>query len=159
MNCKDKLETYLRENQVPYEVQHHPRAFTAQQVAATEHIPGQTLAKVVMAVADGKPVMLVLPAPERVHVPHVSHVLGAREVHLAQESDFAGIFPDCELGAMPPFGNLYGVPVYVDSLLAAEDTIFVQAGNHTDTMSMKYADFARLVRPTIAAFSLEEAMY
>jgi Ala-tRNA(Pro) deacylase len=159
MDCKDKLEAYLRENQVPYEVQHHPMAFTAQRVAASEHISGQMVAKVVMVVADGKPVMLALPAAERVHVPHVAHVLEAKEVHLAQERDFAGIFPDCELGAMPPFGNLYGVPVYIDTLLAAEDTIFFQAGNHTDTISMKYADFARLVRPAVAAFSLEEAMY
>jgi Ala-tRNA(Pro) deacylase len=158
MNCKDKLEAYLRENQVPYQVQHHPRAFTAQQVATTEHIPGQMVAKVVMVIADGKPVMLVLPAPERVHLQRVADVLGTKEAHLAEEKEFAGIFRDCELGAMPPFGNLYDVPVCVDSLLAAQETIVFQAGTHTDTISMRYADLASLVRPIVAAFSLEEAI-
>jgi Ala-tRNA(Pro) deacylase len=159
MNCKEKLQAYLHENRVPFQVQHHPRAFTAQDVADTEHIPGQTLAKVVIVIADGDPVMLVLPAPERAYLARVTAVLGSKEVHLAEERQFAGIFRDCELGAMPPFGNLYGVPVYVDSLLSAEDTIFFQAGTHTDTISMKYADFAHLVKPIVAAFSLEAAIY
>jgi Ala-tRNA(Pro) deacylase len=88
----------------------------------------------------------------------VADVLGTKEAHLAEEKEFAGIFRDCELGAMPPFGNLYDVPVCVDSLLAAQETIVFQAGTHTDTISMRYADLASLVRPIVAAFSLEEAI-
>lgn len=159
MSCKDKLETYLRENQVAYQIQHHPRAFTAQDVAASEHIPGRMLAKVVMVFADGRITMLVLPAPERVHLPEVARVLGAPEVRLAEEAEFAGLFPDSEVGAMPPFGNLYNVPVYVDKTLTEDDTIYFQAGTHTDTMSLKYEDFARLVKPQVVSFSLEEAFH
>jgi Ala-tRNA(Pro) deacylase len=154
MKCKDRLETYLRENQVAYQVQHHPSAFTAQDVAAKEHIPGKQLAKVVMVMADSNLVMLVVPAPGRVDLPGLAGVLGAKDARLAEESEFANSFPDCELGAMPPFGNLYDMPAYIDRSLANEDTIFFQAGTHTDTMSIKYADFARLVQPNVAEFTL-----
>jgi Ala-tRNA(Pro) deacylase len=157
MNCRERIEMYLREMAVPYEAQHHPRAFTAQDVAASEHLPGRLVAKVVMLVADGRMVMLVLPAPARVHLPETGRILGARDVRLAEEGEFASIFRDCEVGAMPPFGNLYNVPVYVDRALASEETIYFQAGTHTDTMSMRFADFERLVNPVVAAFSLEEA--
>jgi Ala-tRNA(Pro) deacylase len=88
----------------------------------------------------------------------VARVIGARQIALASEGDFAGAFPDCDLGAMPPFGNLYNIPVYVDPVLAAEPEIYFQAGTHTETISMKYADYARLVRPVVAPFSLEEAV-
>src|SRR5690242_15747349 len=118
MKCKDKLETYLREKGVAYELQHHPKVFTAQDVAASEHIPGRLLAKVVMVIADGRNIMLVLPAPEHAYIPEAAGVIGAKEIHLAEEKDLRAIFPDCELGAMPPFGNLYNLPVYVDSALA-----------------------------------------
>jgi Ala-tRNA(Pro) deacylase len=114
MECRDRLEDYLRENGVPFEVQHHPRAITAQEVAATEHVPGKMLAKVVMVLADGEMVMLTLPAPYQVDLEKVGKVLGAEEARLAEEEEFEVIFPDCEVGAMPPFGNLYELPVYVE---------------------------------------------
>jgi Ala-tRNA(Pro) deacylase len=153
MQCKDRLEAYLRDNQVPFQVQHHPPAYTAQEVAASEHIPGKLLAKVVMVFADGQLAMLALPAPHRVDPARAAAALGAKEVRLAQEAEFAAAFPDCEVGAMPPFGNLYGVPVYVDEALAEDETIVFRAGTHTDTMSLRYADFARLVRPATAGFA------
>jgi Ala-tRNA(Pro) deacylase len=153
MQCKARLEAYLRDNQVPFRVQHHPVAYTAQEVAASEHIPGKLLAKVVMAFADGKLVMLALPAPYRVDPAKAAAALRAEEVRLAHEAEFAAAFPDCEVGAMPPFGNLYGVPVYADRALGEDDTIVFRAGTHTDTMSLKYADFERLVRPTVAEFA------
>ena len=153
MTCKDRLEAYLRDNQVPYQTQHHPTAFTAQAVAETEHISGKLLAKVVMVVADGDLVMLVLPAAHRADLAHAAAVLDAREVRLTEESEFATIFSDCEVGAMPPFGNLYGLPVYVDQTLAEDETIFFQAGTHTDTMSLKFADFEQLVKPNLADFA------
>jgi Ala-tRNA(Pro) deacylase len=153
MQCKDRLESYLRENQVAFQVQHHAQVYTAQEIAAAEHVPGEVLAKVVMVRADDRLVMLALPAPARVHESRLGAILGAREARLASEDEFASAFPDCEVGAMPPFGNLYGLPVVVDRSLAGEDTIVVQAGTHTDTLSLKYADFARLVNPTVAEFA------
>jgi Ala-tRNA(Pro) deacylase len=158
MKCKLKLESYLRENGVAYEVQHHPQAFTAQEVAASEHIPGRILAKVVIVIADEKPTMLVLPANEHVYLPEVARILKVKEARLAEESEFAPLFPDCEVGAMPPFGNLYNLPVFVDAALTDQDRIFFQAGSHTDTMSMRYSDFARLVRPTVTALTLHELL-
>ena len=152
MDCKDRLEAYLREKQVPFEVRHHPRAITAQEVAASEHVPGKMLAKTVMVLADGKMVMLALPAPYQVDVDKAGKVLGV-EVRLAHEEEFENTFPDCEVGAMPPFGNLYEVPVYVEVALAEDETIVFRAGTHTDTMSVSYADFEKLVEPTIAEFA------
>jgi Ala-tRNA(Pro) deacylase len=152
VDCKDRLEAYLREKQVPFEVRHHPRAITAQEVAASEHVPGKMLAKTVMVLADGKMVMLALPAPYQVDMDKAGKVLGV-EVRLAHEEEFESTFPDCEVGAMPPFGNLYEVPVYVEAALAEDETIVFRAGTHTDTMSVSYADFERLVEPTIAEFA------
>jgi Ala-tRNA(Pro) deacylase len=153
MNCKDRLEGYLREDQVSFETHHHPTAFTAQEVAASEHTPGKMVVKVVMVLADGELAMLAMPAPYQADLDRVAEVLGATEVRLAHEEEFAPAFPDCEVGAMPPFGNLYGLPVYVDEALAEDETIVVQAGTHTDTIRLKYADFERLVRPTVARFA------
>jgi Ala-tRNA(Pro) deacylase len=153
MNCKDRLETYLRDNQVFFETHHHPTAFTAQEVAASEHTPGKMVVKVVMVLADGELVMLAMPAPYQADLNRVGEALGATEVRLANEEDFASAFPDCEVGAMPPFGNLYDLPVYVDEALAEDETIVVQAGTHTDTMRLRYADFERLVEPTVGRFA------
>jgi Ala-tRNA(Pro) deacylase len=153
MECRDRLEGYLRENGVSFEVQHHPRAVTAQEVAATEHVPGKMFAKTVMVLADREMVMLVLPAPYQVDPEKAAEELGAKEVHLASEERFGDTFPDCEVGAMPPFGNLYGVPVYVDETLAEDETVVFRAGTHTDTMSVRYADLERLVEPTVARFA------
>src|SRR5215217_8859815 len=99
LDCKDRLENYLRENAVSFEVQYHPRVITAQEVAASEHVPGKMLAKTVMILADGEMVMLALPAPYRVDVEKARPALGARDIRLAQEEEFEGSFPDCEVGA------------------------------------------------------------
>jgi Ala-tRNA(Pro) deacylase len=151
--CKDRLEAYLREHRVKYETQHHPPAYTSQEVAASEHVPGRMVAKVVMVMVDGHLVELALPAPYRVSLDRARLALGAEEVRLAEEAEFADAFPDCEVGAMPPFGNLYDVPVYVDSSLTEDEVIYFEAGTHTDTMSVGYADFDRLVQPTVADFA------
>jgi osmotically-inducible protein OsmY/prolyl-tRNA editing enzyme YbaK/EbsC (Cys-tRNA(Pro) deacylase) len=149
MMCKDKLAAYLRANHVPFDIQYHRTAYTAQDVAASEHLPGQLMAKVVIAVADGAMIMLVLPADHRVDLTKVRTELGASDLWLADEHDFAGIFPDCEIGGMPPFGNLYDLPVYVDQTLTQDQMIVFQAGTHSDTMCIRYTDFARLVKPTV----------
>jgi Ala-tRNA(Pro) deacylase len=153
VECKDRLEGYLRENRVPFEAQHHPRVVTAQEVAASEHVPGKMLAKTVMVIADGKLTMLALPASYQVDLEKAPAALGAGDVRLAQEEEFEGTFADCEVGAMPPFGNLYDVSVWVDETLAEDETIVFRAGTHTDTMSVEYADFERLVEPTVADFA------
>jgi len=154
MVCKERLEAYLREQGVPFSTHHHPRpAYSAQDVAACEHMPGRLVAKVVVVFADGKMTMLVLPASHRIDLGRAAVALGAHSVYLAGERELALSFPDCEIGAMPPFGNLYGIPTYVDRLLAEDETILFQAGTHTDTISMPYADYARLARPRVVEFA------
>jgi len=153
MKGNERLETLLREHRAPFEAQRHAQAFTAQEIAGSEHVPGKMFAKVVMVMADGRLVMLVLPAPHLVDYGKAKALLGAREVRLAEEGEFAATFPDCEVGAMPPFGNLYGLPTYVDKSLAEDDTIVFNAGSHTETVTMKYADYERLAKPVVADFS------
>lgn len=148
--CRDELDSYLRQNQVAFQVQHHAVAYTAQEVAAGEHISGRTFAKVVMAFADERLVMLVLSANRRVDLVRAADALGAREVRLAREQEFANAFPGSDLGAMPPFGNLFHLPVYVNRALAEDETIVCRAGTHTDTISLRYVDFLRLVQPVVA---------
>jgi Ala-tRNA(Pro) deacylase len=154
VECRDRLENYLRENQVRFEEHHHPRAVSAQEVAASEHVPGRMLAKTVMVLADGEMVMLALPAPYQVDLEKAAAALGVDEVRLAEEEEFEDSFPDCEVGAMPPFGNLYGVPVYVEKTLAEDETIVFRSGTHTETMSVTYTDFERLVEPIVVQFAL-----
>ena len=154
MECRERLENYLRENQVRFEEHHHPRAVSAQEVAASEHVPGRMLAKTVMVLADGEMVMLALPAPYQVDLEKAAAALGVDEVRLAEEEEFEDSFPDCEVGAMPPFGNLYGVPVYVEKTLAEDETIVFRSGTHTETMSVTYTDFERLVEPIVVQFAL-----
>jgi Ala-tRNA(Pro) deacylase len=138
---------------VPFEVHHHPPAYTAQRVAQAEHVSGRMVVKVVMAFADGKMVMLALPAHRNANLAKAAEVAGAKEVRLAHEDEFAAAFPDCDVGAMPPFGNLYEIPVYVDSELAEDETIIFNAGTHEDTIHMKFEDFRQLVEPTMADLS------
>ncbi|MEW6231577.1 MAG: YbaK/EbsC family protein [Chloroflexota bacterium] len=154
MNCKERLEKYLRDNGVSFQTMLHPTAYTAQEVAAAQHIPGKQVAKVVMAKADDRMVMLVLPAPSRIDFDKLKGLLEVKDVRLAKEEEFGDIFPDCNLGAMPPFGNLYDIPVYVDTSLTEDLEIVFQAGTHRDTMKIRYADYARLVNPKIGSFAL-----
>ena len=149
MSCKETLEKYLGDQGVAFQIQHHPLAYTAQEVAASEHISGNMLVKVVMAFADDRLLMLALPASFRVDLDKAAGALGAKAVRLASEEEFGGALPDCEVGAIPPFGPLYDLPVYVDRSLTEEETIVIRAGTHTETLSLRYADFARLVLPTV----------
>jgi Ala-tRNA(Pro) deacylase len=150
MRCKDRLEQYLNENAVAYTAQQHQRAYSAQQIAALEHVSGKQFAKVVMVLADGEPAMMVVPASSWLRLDHAGAALHSNDVRMASEIEFAPLFPDCEVGAMPPFGNLYGVPVYVDDSLARNEDIVIQAGSHTDTIRLSYIDFERLAEPVVA---------
>jgi Ala-tRNA(Pro) deacylase len=157
VSCLEHLKKYLGKEGVAYTVTEHPPRYTAQELAQIEHVSGRLIAKVVMIVADGKPVMVVLPGIAKVDLGSVRRALGAEEVRLALEEEFGHLFPGCEVGAMPPFGNLYGVPVLVDVALARDPVIFFNAGSHRRTITMTYADFARLVRPAAGAFAKELA--
>ncbi len=150
MTCKERLQAFLDGEHVPYELQQHSIAYTAQQVAASEHISGRLVAKVVIVLANGGPVLLALPASSRVDFERVQQVLHARDVRLADETEVAPLFPDCEVGAMPPFGSLYELPVVVDQHLADDERIVFPVGTHTETMRLRYDDFARLVKPVVA---------
>jgi Ala-tRNA(Pro) deacylase len=149
VNCFERLQAYLNDNGVPFDVQHHPLVYTAHEVAASEHVAATRMAKVVMVVADGALAMLVVPAASRVDEAAAVAALDAQDLRLATEDEIRHAFPDSDVGAMPPFGNLYGIPVYVDATLAEEEKIVVQAGTHTETMCVSYADFARLVKPIV----------
>lgn len=158
MKCQEQLEQYLRDRQVAYLIQHHPQVYTSQNIAECEHISGKKVAKSVIVIADGNEALLVLPATCRVDLDKARSCLKARDVRLAREEEFRNSFPDCEVGAMPPFGNLYHLPVYVELSLTGQETIVFPCGTHTETMSLKYADFERLVQPTIAEFALRPTL-
>jgi Ala-tRNA(Pro) deacylase len=149
-----KLKDYLETNGVSYEVGFHPEVFTAQEIAAAQHVPGKEMAKVVMVKADGKMLTLVLPASHQIDMKKLKRVLKCKKVSMAKEKEFEELFPDCEVGAMPPFGNLYRLEVLVDQVLAEDASIVFQAGNHIETVRIKYSDYARLVNPKVGNFSV-----
>ena len=144
-----RLHNFLDERHASYQTVTHDRTVTAQQTASAAHIGQRHFAKTVMLLVEGELAMLVMPSPFRVDLSRLSRALGGREVELAHEIDFKMAFPDCELGAMPPFGNLYGMPVYVDARLAGQDDIAFNAGSHTDALRMSYAEFERLAEPEL----------
>ncbi|KAA0253816.1 YbaK/EbsC family protein [Acidobacteria bacterium ACD] len=148
-----KLKAYLDDNRVRYVTIIHSPAYTSQEIAASAHIPGKELAKTVMVKVDGKMAMAVLPASFRVDFPTLKSVTGAHDVALASEEEFKGMFPDCEPGAMPPFGNLWGMDVFVAGRLAEDEEIVFNAGSHIELMRLAYRDFARLVNPKVVEFS------
>lgn len=150
-----RLKEILDQAKISYEIYNHPVAFTAQGVAASQHIPGQEMAKVVILKADGSPVMAVVPASRMISLAKLKGAVGAQQVALAEEQDFASLFPECEIGGMPPFGNLFGLPVYVDASLEKDEAIFFNAGNHRQTVRVKYADFKKLVRPLVVPLTHE----
>jgi Ala-tRNA(Pro) deacylase len=149
-----KLKDYLEKNRVQYEVGFHERVYTSQEIAATLHVPGKEMVKVVMVKADGKMTMLVLPASYRVDTKKLKKVLSCKRLGISKEKDFEEIFPDCEVGAMPPLGNLYHLEVWVDQVLTKDEFIVFQAGSHVETLKIKYSDYARLVNPKVGDFSV-----
>ena len=147
-----KLLAFLDENHAPYVRMSHSPAYTAQEIAAVAHIPGKELAKTVMIKVDGKMAMAVLPASEMVDFELLRQVTGSGNVELAHEEEFASLFPNCEVGAMPPFGNLYGIQVFVAESLAEDEEIVFNAGSHTELIRMPYETFSRLVKPKVLTF-------
>lgn len=145
----ERLKEYLDHERVNYNSVRHYETFTAQETAESAHIPGRELAKTVVVKIDGKMAMAVLPASKRLSLGTLKAETGAGRVELATEEEFTDAFPDCEIGAMPPFGNLYGMEVYVDESLAEDAEISFNAGDHIELIKMSYSDFARLVRPKV----------
>lgn len=152
MTILRKLREYLDEKKVRYEVSSHREAFTAQDIAAALHVPGKKLAKVVMIKSGERFVMAVLPATWKIDMEKMKKVLKNTDVRLATENEFKDLFPACDVGAMPPFGNLYNLDVYVDKSLTEDREIVFNAGTHVDTVNMNYQDFAALVKPIVAEF-------
>jgi Ala-tRNA(Pro) deacylase len=149
-----KLREYLDSRNVRYSVISHSPSFTAQETATIAHIPGREIAKTVIVKTDGRMMMVVLPASEMVNLKSLKHAIGAVSVELANEDEFGNVFGECEAGAMPPFGNLYGMDVVVANDLSVDREIAFNAGTHHELVRMAYADYDRLVRPKLAAIGV-----
>ncbi|HOF38826.1 MAG TPA: YbaK/EbsC family protein [Candidatus Hydrogenedentes bacterium] len=150
---EQKLKELLDREGIRYVTISHSTAYTAQEVAASAHVSGREMAKTVMVRLDDEMAMVVLPASRKLDFARLKESLGAHNVELAAEDEFRGLFPGCDAGAMPPFGNLYGVKVYIDENLSAEDRIAFNAGSHTEVIRMPYRDFARLVNPRVLSIA------
>jgi Ala-tRNA(Pro) deacylase len=150
-----RLTDYLDQNKIKYVVIHHSPAFTAREVAVSAHIPKKEVAKTVVANIDGQAVMVVLPASQMVDFAQLRQAFGAESAVLATEREFNTLFPDCEIGAMPPFGNLFNLPVIVAESLKDDDEIAFNGGTHRELVKMSYKDFERLVEPKVSKFTVE----
>jgi len=150
-----KLKEFLDSHNVKYVTVSHSRAFTAQETATSAHIPGKELAKTVMVKMNGKMAMAVLPASSKVDFDILKKATGSATIEIANEKEFKDLFPDCEIGAMPPFGNLYGMDVFVAESLTEDKEIAFNAGSHRELVKLAYKDFERLVKPKIVKFSVE----
>jgi len=149
----ERLKNYLDSNGVKYVTIIHSTAFTSQEIAASVHIKGKEFAKCVIVKSNGRFFMLVIPADHKVNFEKAKGALNVENLSLATEEEFRQLFPDCETGAMPPFGNLYDVPVYADEKLRANDEISFNAGTHNDVVKMKMSDYVRLVNPIFCDLS------
>lgn len=148
-----KLKELLDGESIKYVAISHSPAYTAQEAAASAHIPGKELAKTVIVKVGGKMAMAVLPASYRIDLGLLREAIGTKEIALASEAEFGDTFPGCEVGAMPPFGNLFDMEVYVAESLAEDDAIAFNAGTHSELIRMNYTDFERIVKPKVVKFS------
>jgi Ala-tRNA(Pro) deacylase len=155
MALSERLRKLLERNNIQYEVLPHREAFTSQEVANTSHVAGRLLAKpVIVRESEDRWYMAVVPATEHVSLAAVHRVTGRARGRLATEEELRRLFPDCELGAMPPIGALYGIPSYLDEGLRRNEDIYFQAGNHHEIVRMKFADYERLAGPFLGEFTL-----
>lgn len=152
-----KLKAFLDANNVKYTTIAHSTAYTAQEIASLVHIKGQELAKTVIVKMDGRMAMAVLPASRQVNLLLLAACAGAKTASLATEVEFRDLFPGCETGAMPPFGNLYGMRVYVDESLIKDKEIAFNAGTHNELICLSYQDFERLVHPIVVGIAFKAA--
>jgi len=150
-----RLKKYLDDNKIKYVIKSHSIAYTAPEIAALAHVPGKEWAKTVIINIDGKMSMAVLPASSRIDFENFKKAVGVKNIELATEEEFKNQFADCEVGAMPPFGNLYDMDVYVSESLAEDDEITFNACSHNQSMQMAFKDFKNLVKPKIVKFSYQ----
>ena len=148
------LVDVLKRDRMPYVTLRHPPAFTAPEIAQVAHIPGRRSAKVVICIADGQPVQAVVPAHYSVDLETLRQLAGAVSLRLASEREIAVLYPEFEVGAMPPFGMMHGHRVFVDRSFVGEPEMVFNAGTHTDSLCMHYNDFAEMVRPVVGTFGL-----
>ncbi|MGA8165297.1 MAG: YbaK/EbsC family protein [Waddliaceae bacterium] len=149
MPISPKVKAFLDEQNVEYEIAEHPIAYTAMEVAGSQHIPGKQMVKSVIIKSNGEFVMCVLPAIHLIDFEKLKSVTGEKAIKLANEEEIALLFPDYEVGAEPPFGQLYGLKVYADKILEEDREIVFNAGTHTDVVKMKFSDYKRLVNPIV----------
>jgi Ala-tRNA(Pro) deacylase len=147
------VKQYLFHNSVIYTHKKHPLAFTSQEIAEADHIPGGEFAKTVVLEADQKMIFAVLPGDHLIDIDELKQELGCETLRLASEKAFMDRFPSCEPGAMPPFGRLFGMPVYCDDALAGHDEVEFNAGTHIDTVRMRFSNFIKLEEPIMQHFS------
>lgn len=159
MPLLEKLRRFLEDNHAEYSHTVHSLAYTAREVASAEHLPAREVAKTVIVHGDNGYHMLVLPSNKLVDFQEIRMALGFTHARMVPETELSRLFPDCELGAMPPVGNLYGMPVYLDSGLAGEEMITFNAGTHRDVVHMRTGEFRRLVRPTIVSLAREPVLW
>ncbi|MBW3542656.1 MAG: YbaK/EbsC family protein [Planctomycetes bacterium] len=148
-----RIEEFLREQKVPFDVLHHRTTYTAQDTAHSLHVPGDNLAKTVVLNVDGEHVLAVLPATHAIDFDSLRQALSARSVELAPEDELSTLFDDCELGAVPPFGSQYGLPTLVDKPLCEDEHIVFDGNTHGEAIYMRYHDFEKIEHPRVAAFS------
>ena len=153
MSDTSLIHEFLRDARVPYSVLPHRPAFTAQEEAAATHVPGRDWAKVVVCIVDGEPIEAVLPAPTVVDLDRLLDLTGGSRIRLAQEDELRRLFPGCEVGAMPPFGPMYGQAVFADAALTADQEIVFNGGTHREAIVMRWSDFARTVKPKVGTFA------
>ena len=158
MDIPKRLIECLTKNNVRYEILHHVEAFSAQRIAEAEHVKAEHHAKVVMVRSGEQHFMVVVPANRRVDLEKVEQITG-HAVSLDTEPEFKSFFPDCQVGTMPPFGNLYDLPTFVDSSLTHEDYIVFEAGTHTEAIKLSYADYEQIVNPQIADLTVKGASH
>jgi Ala-tRNA(Pro) deacylase len=153
MAIPQRIRDFLDSQNVFYEAIHHSQAFTAQEVAHSLHVSGKKCVKAVVAEGDHKIVIVVMPASHRLNFQELKAALKVNQLEMLVESELAGLFPDCDVGAIPPIGNLYGLDVWVDRAVASTEKIVFCAGTHEDCIRMRYSDFAKLTRPFLGHFS------
>ncbi|MCK5710703.1 MAG: YbaK/EbsC family protein [Deltaproteobacteria bacterium] len=153
MSVLKRLKEYLDENNIRYVSIDHSPAYTGQELAEAVHISGKEIAKTVILKAGGSYMMAVLPASRKINLDYLEEQITAKGLRLAEEDEIENLFPDCEVGAMPPFGHFYDMPVYAASALSEDEEIVFNAGTHTDAIRMSYNDYIRLVDPNIVNFS------
>ena len=159
MPLYERLRSFLDSRDAAYSLSVHPKAFTAREVAFAERLPAREVAKTVVLFGDGEYHMVVIPASKLVDFHELRPALGLTQARLATEQEVGQLFPDCELGAMPPFGSLYGLPVYLDSSLAGEPSIACNAGTHRDVLHMSTPEYRRLANPIVVSLVREPALH